>query len=73
MFDPKSENNTMPELMTETLPEVRVTPSMKRSLQGVANSGGISNRLSDHIRLAVKMYLEMHDRINSDGGTLYKN
>ena len=64
MFDPQLKNTTSTETFSETLPEVRVTPTMKAELQQIANAT-ISNRLSDHIRLAVKFYIERHKQHNN--------
>lgn len=64
MLNHQLKNDTMPELLTDTLPEVRVTPTMKAELQKIADSA-ISNRLSDHIRLAVKFYIERHKQHNN--------
>lgn len=55
---------TAKEGLTESLPETRVTPTMRKKLQQIANQS-ISNRMSDHVRLAVQLYIERHERSSS--------
>ena len=44
--------------MTEYLPQTRCTPELKQALREIA-ARSVSKSLSDHIRFAVELYVEM--------------
>jgi hypothetical protein len=48
--------NGEPELLTEYLPQVRCTASLKRRLERVAATS-VTTNLADHIRFAVERYV----------------
>jgi predicted transcriptional regulator len=46
-----------PERLTEVLPMVRCTPSLKDRLERIA-AKSVTRNLTDHIRYAVELYVE---------------
>ena len=62
---------TLQETLTERLPEVRVSRAMRQELERVAKSGNLSNRISDHMRMALTLYLQGIDRSQSNDGIFY--
>lgn len=49
-----------PERMTEMLPMVRCTPSLKTRLERIAEAS-VARNLTDHIRYAVERYVETEE------------
>lgn len=49
-----------PERMTEMLPMVRCTPSLKLRLERIAEAS-VARSLGDHIRYAVERYVEAEE------------
>lgn len=48
-------------MMTEYLPVVRITPSLKQRLEVVIAGAGATTRVSDHIRFAVEQYVSAEE------------
>lgn len=63
---------TLQETLTERLPEVRVSRAMRQELNKVVASGQLSNRVSDHVRMAIRLYLQGIDRSQSTDGIFYQ-
>lgn len=63
---------TLQSTLSERLPEVRVSPEMKRELERVVAHGQLSNRISDHVRMALRLYLQGIDRSQSNDGIFYQ-
>ena len=59
------------EVLTERLPEIRISPAMRRELNQMVASGGVSPRISDHVRMALKLYLQGINRSQSNDGIFY--
>ena len=55
------------ERLTETLAEVRVSAATKERLMLIVETS-MSRRVSDHIRRAIEMYCDMHERAEDTTG-----
>lgn len=64
--------STLPETLTDRLPEVRVSRAMRQELDQVVKSGQLSGRVSDHVRMAIRLYLQGIDRSQSSDGIFYQ-
>ena len=53
-----------PELMTEYLPQVRCTKSMKMRLEAIAETS-VAPALADHIRFALDQYIAAEEAKNA--------
>lgn len=51
----------MIELLTESLPPIRVTPTTRKRMEEYAGQHPLTRTISDHIRLAVEEYLDRRD------------
>lgn len=64
-LSPKIE--AMPEALTEALPTIRVSPQMKNKLGEIAKAS-VSRRVTDHIRWAIELYIQQHERALDESG-----
>lgn len=48
------------QMMTERLPVVRISPTLKTRLDRIV-ANGITPRLSDHVRFALEQYVESEE------------
>lgn len=50
------------ERMTETIAQFRVTPTLRKRLQRVADASVTRGVITDHVRMAVERYVENEER-----------
>lgn len=48
----------MSEQLTESLPRIRCTPTMRQAIESIAAGSAVSSSISDHLRAAVQLYID---------------